>query len=608
MAQAPPFNPEPFGPYLLLAHLGRGGMADVYKARVEGVAGFARSVVVKRILRVHTDDPLFVDMFINEAKIAARLSHPNIVQVYELGEVDGELFMAMEYVRGLDLLRLLRTVVATAGEAALPPLIAAYVAREVCRGLGHAHEHLDENGAPRPIIHRDISPQNVMISFDGQVKVVDYGIAKAVTAFQEATMTGSLKGKFGYMAPEQIETGMCTAQTDLFSVGVMLHEILTGRRLFKGQTDYETMTRVKSGEVVPPSQVNPQIGARYAAELDRVTLTALQRNPAQRYQRATQMARDLDNILQDARFTVEDMVTWLRQIIPAGQRDETESQVLQLSRGTPSATGSPAPGTGTGTGRPQRQRTGAGVYATQSGRNQQLDSLGDMNGLPLGASVSRARGPQQGVLPTSHSHSQSQSGVHAVAPTGLSAGASPATSPRRLLVAGGAAAVFVGLLLGFGLYLRRPAVVQLPLPPTQGKEPLGAKDPPREPAKEPAATGEPSKPRAEAQIRLTSEPPGARVYAGPRLLGQTPVMVTMEGEALEVVLTLEGRPDLRYTLHRGDGPEVALRMDGRRRRKGAPAVDPDGKKPPLPGEGPKKIKVKALDDEDAEPKATKAVD
>src|SRR5688572_15729015 len=147
LSMAATFTQEQFGQYLLLAHLGRGGMADVYKARVEGVAGFARHVVVKRILKVHTEEPHFVEMFINEAKIAARLSHPNVVAVYELGEVAGELFMALEYVRGLDLLRVMRAA-AQHGEAAPPPPIAAYIVREVAKALGHAHEHIDENDAP----------------------------------------------------------------------------------------------------------------------------------------------------------------------------------------------------------------------------------------------------------------------------------------------------------------------------------------------------------------------------------------------------------------------------------------------------------------------------
>ena len=368
MAQAQPFSPEPFGPYVLLSHLGRGGMADVFRARLEGVAGFARQIVVKRILKVHTADPHFVEMFINEAKIAARLSHPNIVQVYELGEVDGELFMAMEFVRGLDLLRLMRAA-AMRGEPIPPPAMGAFVVREIARGLAHAHEHIDENHAPRPIIHRDISPQNVMIGYDGQVKLVDFGIAKAVTAHHEGTHTGSLKGKFGYMAPEQIDTGVCTPQTDLFSVGVVLHEVLTGRRLFKGQTDYDTMTKVKTAPLPVPSSLNPRIDP----ELDRISMMALDRNPQARYQRSSQLARDLDSYLQSHRFSLEDAAEWIRRVVPPEEREDGESGFM-------------APGV-----------KGATPSRSPSRRVPAPTSLGDLGGIASAPSNTGARTNPRGL-------------------------------------------------------------------------------------------------------------------------------------------------------------------------------------------------------------------
>src|SRR5262249_1894538 len=158
------------------------------------VAGFERTVVLKRILKQHNDDPQFVEMFINEAKIAARLTHPNIVQVFELGEVNREFFIAMEFVKGTDLLRILRAIALVRNEATpMQPHAAAYIAREICRALAHAHGNVEDQAA-RPIIHRDISPQNIMVSYDGQVKLVDFGIAKAKASITDETMSGALKG------------------------------------------------------------------------------------------------------------------------------------------------------------------------------------------------------------------------------------------------------------------------------------------------------------------------------------------------------------------------------------------------------------------------------
>src|SRR2546423_3203825 len=185
-----------FGDYYLTAHLGRGGMADVYRARYVGPAGFQRTVVIKRILSMHSGDREFTRMFVNEAKLSAQLTHPNIAQIYELGEIEGELFIAMEYVRGKDLHAIMSTLASR--KAAIPPGAAAYIIREVCRALGHAHAHSDENGGPAPIIHRDVSPSNVVISYDGHVKLVDFGVAKALYANPEKyTQAGLMKGKIG---------------------------------------------------------------------------------------------------------------------------------------------------------------------------------------------------------------------------------------------------------------------------------------------------------------------------------------------------------------------------------------------------------------------------
>jgi eukaryotic-like serine/threonine-protein kinase len=314
-----PFASQRFGSYKLVAHLGRGGMADVFRAVQSGVAGFERVVVVKKILSPYNCDPKFVSMFINEAKIAARLTHPNIVQVYELGQVEGEYFMAMEYVKGIDLSRAIKWLARQHPESrAFPSPVAAFIAREICRGLQCAHEHVSEEGQARPIVHRDVSPHNIMLTFDGQVKLLDFGIAKAMHSASNETRSGALKGKVSYMAPEQVDGSSLGPQSDLFAAGVVFYEMLVGKRLFKGDNDFETLKRVKSMPIPAPSRINSTV----PKELDAICLRAVERERGKRYRRAALMARDLDGFLQETRFTVEEFAEFMVSSFPPEARLE----------------------------------------------------------------------------------------------------------------------------------------------------------------------------------------------------------------------------------------------------------------------------------------------
>jgi serine/threonine-protein kinase len=338
-AAAPSPPGERFGNYILTAHLGRGGMADVFRAQRTGVAGFARTVVVKRILSQYTSDPAFVSMFVNEAKIAAQLHHPNIAQVFDLGEQNGEYFMCLEYVRGTDLLGILRRLAKEGvSDRAIPPAAAAYIARELCRGLAHAHAHVGPDGQQQPIIHRDVSPQNVMVSWDGQVKLVDFGIAKAMFSMREETRTGALKGKIAYMSPEQVTGDHPGPESDVFAVGVVLYEMLIGRRLFKGQNDFETINRVKSMQIPPPSRVASWV----PRDLDEVVMKALERERSARYPLATLMARDLDAFLASERFSIEQMAEWMDSAWPPDERKEIPDGQLALPESSGSASSSSA--------------------------------------------------------------------------------------------------------------------------------------------------------------------------------------------------------------------------------------------------------------------------
>ncbi len=302
--------PIQFGKYLLVERLGRGGMAEVWKARMIGPAGFQRTMVVKRILPHLVEDPHFTSMFVTEARLSARLNHGNIVTVYELGDVDGEYFLAMEYVRGRDLVNVMRAQLL---RGVPPPGLGAYAVREVCRALGYAHALTDDAGAPLRLIHRDVSPSNVMVSFDGQVKLLDFGIAKALAeASENKTQTGTLKGKFGYMAPEQVEGREIDHRSDLFAVGIVLHESLTGRRLFKGAGDLQTIAMVREAKVDPPSRLNGDV----PPELDRICLKALARMPNDRYRNCDELAQELDQVVHALRWNPERAAAFMRELFP----------------------------------------------------------------------------------------------------------------------------------------------------------------------------------------------------------------------------------------------------------------------------------------------------
>jgi len=316
-----------FGDYYLTAHLGRGGMADVYRARYVGAAGFQRTVVVKRILNAHNGDRESIRMFINEAKLAAELTHPNIAQIYDLGELDGELFIAMEYVRGKDLRHLLNVMASR--HTAIPPAAAAYIAREICRALAHAHAHTDPDGTTSPIIHRDISPSNVVLSYDGQVKLVDFGIAKALHGNLDNpyTQAGILKGKLGYLAPEQLD-GISVPQSDVFAAGIVLYEMLTVRRLIKGTNPLEMLSRVKKMTFPPPSSVVPGI----PGVLDAIVLGALDRDLAIRYASAASMAKDLDLFLSTNPFSVDDLAGFMGDVYPIDVQTESDHRLSAPSQ------------------------------------------------------------------------------------------------------------------------------------------------------------------------------------------------------------------------------------------------------------------------------------
>ncbi|HEX9100894.1 MAG TPA: serine/threonine-protein kinase, partial [Polyangia bacterium] len=248
-------QPIPFGKYVLLERISVGGMAEVFKAKSFGVEGFEKILAIKRILPSMAEDADFIEMFIDEAKICGQLNHANICQIFELGRVDDSHFIAMEYVWGKDVLQIqnrFRKLRQT-----MKPEMAAFIAAKLCEGLDYAHKKKDAAGRPLGIIHRDISPQNILISYDGELKIIDFGIAKAASRSSK-TQAGVLKGKFGYMSPEQVGgQAVLDHRSDIFAIGTILYELITADRLFVAESDFATLEKVRNVDVQRPSVAVP---------------------------------------------------------------------------------------------------------------------------------------------------------------------------------------------------------------------------------------------------------------------------------------------------------------------------------------------------------------
>ncbi|HEX8700508.1 MAG TPA: serine/threonine-protein kinase [Myxococcaceae bacterium] len=250
-------SPTQFGKYELMERLGAGGMAIVYRARFTAAPGVIKPVVIKRVLSHYAEDPDFVEMFVQEARISVGLNHGNIVQVFDFGQVDGEYFLAMELVEGQPLSAVLKRAQAT-GLSKLPAPLAVLIAIEMCKGLHHAHTRTDEAGRPLGLVHRDISPDNVLVSYEGEVKISDFGIAKAHLAGRPVTEAGMVKGKVLYMSPEQMRGEPLDARSDVYAVGVVLYRMLCGRLPVEG-SEIEAMQRVVQGQHTHPRQLNPDL-------------------------------------------------------------------------------------------------------------------------------------------------------------------------------------------------------------------------------------------------------------------------------------------------------------------------------------------------------------
>ena len=283
-------HPRIVGRYVLYGELASGGMATVHFGRLSGPVGFSRTVAIKRLHPQYAKDPEFVTMFLDEARLCGRIRHPNVVPTLDVVATEGEIFIVMEYVAGEALSKLMKT--AQARNIPIPPRVAATILSSVLHGLHSAHQTKDEHGRELGIVHRDVSPQNILVGSDGTSRVLDFGVAKAAGRMQ-TTRDGQVKGKIAYMPPEQLSGGFVSRQSDIYAASVVLWEALTGRRLFDGETEAIVLVRAIEGKIDPPSAFNPNL----ESGTDEVVLRGLARDPEARFATARDMALAIEQTI-----------------------------------------------------------------------------------------------------------------------------------------------------------------------------------------------------------------------------------------------------------------------------------------------------------------------
>ena len=313
-----------FGKYTLIDRIAVGGMAEIFLARQAGLEGFEKTIVIKRIRPHLSKQASFVKMFLNEAKLAAQLNHPNIVQIYDLGKIGESYFIAMAYIFGRDM----RRIIPKADSMGIPfPMVYALkIASSVCEGLYYAHQKVDLYGSPLNIVHRDVTPENIFVSFDGTVKVLDFGIAKAANQIEQ-TRAGEIKGKLSYMSPEQCMGKVLDQRSDIFSLGVVLYEWLTGFKLFTGDSEVAILKSITEGKIYAPSYFKADI----PEAVESILMRALEKDREKRYQSAWEMQYDLDQFLSQYEFTPSNihLSNFLKQLF----NDELEEEKARLATG-----------------------------------------------------------------------------------------------------------------------------------------------------------------------------------------------------------------------------------------------------------------------------------
>jgi eukaryotic-like serine/threonine-protein kinase len=488
------------GKYRLIAELGHGGMARVYLAIARGPVGFNKLLVIKQIDSKLAAEPEFLTMFLDEARLAARLSHANVVQTNEVGQEDDRYFIAMEYLEGQPLNRVISRI---PRPEKLTRAMQIKIISEVLGGLHYAHELKDYDGTELQVVHRDISPHNVFVTYDGAVKVVDFGIAKAMSSTSE-TRTGVLKGKIAYMSPEQARGDRVDCRADLYSVGVMLWEVAASRRLWKGMSDVAILHKLISGDIPTPRSLDPSVPER----LEQIVLKAMAQNRDDRYANALDLQADLDQYLEEQGEKVN-----LREIgkLVATTFEADRAKVRALIE--------------------------AQMKEPREGEQVRLPTIEDP---ATSMSGSEVIGPRETSSPSAVRGPLSQSNPR-VSGTAITAsiGSLPEPAPQP---AGGSNTRFaIAAAAGVALIIGVLALLKGGTPAPAAQLPTAA------------PSAEPAKGRT---LRIESVPPGAAVYEGAAKLGVTPVSIPLDPSQVDhrvFAVTLDGY--MPYAVNQGPSKE-----------------------------------------------------
>ncbi|MFU8804889.1 MAG: protein kinase domain-containing protein [Bradymonadaceae bacterium] len=529
-----PNLPQQFGPYTLQELIARGGMAEIYRATMPGIGGFEKTVAIKKILPHLAENDEFITMLIDEARIIVSINHFNIAQVYDLGRIDDTYYIAMEYIHGVDLSGIIKTLARQKRHVPAPHAI--YVGSAICAGLHVAHAKTDENGQPLNIVHRDISPHNVLLSFSGDVKIIDFGVAKASTK-ETHTKMGVIKGKILYMAPEQAMAQSVDGRADLFAAGLVMYKMVTNRLPFEGDNEFQIYNNILSKYIVAPKVLNPELPDAF----NTVIMKLLARDPDQRYQDGYSAKQDLDRVLHQVApgYTVNRLSRFVEDnfshLLRRGEQQEA-SGPSGISPETPSSNqletgqlGEDLPEL-----RPESLEDGMKTVNLGSDRVQQAVDWGE-------ATVANQSFPEPGSQPLGEQLGASLDAQRAAGVTGdtgqfalaqLEAGA----AGKKRSISGAALAVIAMLLLTLGL-----GVYIFVFAPTD--------------ADATAAVVEPRPPEPPANVRmvqvtLDSQPQSARVYQDDQLIGITPLMLDLEASD----------ESLTFRLKKGGYAERAFRL------------------------------------------------
>jgi serine/threonine protein kinase len=537
----------PFGKYELLRKIASGGMGQVFLARER--SSVERLVVLKLILPHLAEDDEFLTMFLEEARLVARLQHPNMVTILDLQEVEGRHCLAMEFVQGDDVRRLDKQ--SRLKGRLLPAGLVMRVISEAAAGLDYAHKARDAQGQPLKLVHRDVSPQNILVGFDGGVKIIDFGVAKAASSGHQ-TATGVLKGKYPYMSPEQASGQSIDGRSDQFALGVVMWELLTGRRLFKGESDMMTLRLVKDCQVPKPSQLNPKL----PPGLDEVVLRALAPTPDKRYPDCGAFRLALEDYIIQLRLpaSTAHLSAFLRELYADRIAAEADpSKLDELAEGVDLDTKEKSNPSRSHSMLPPGHRSSTPSRVSMASRSRHsVEAL-------VGPAPMQRQEPTRGTQPMGRPTPERRFPLVPVAVSGVA-----------LLVIAGAALVY---------FTRKPPE-PVPQPP-----PVAA-HPPVKPVEPPPVHPPPEQHASPLKVELVlnSEPAGAAVQLAGRPLGVTPVTLPLAPEAapVEVTLSLDGYEPLTRQVSAANAPSLLLALVRRATTQSTPKPPTNGtaKKPP----------------------------